>query len=62
MVNNMKICRIKSGLTQRDAAKMLGTSVQTYNRWEKNPSVIQVSSAKKIAKLYGVSLDHLFFE
>lgn len=60
MINNLKLCRIKSGFTQGKAADMLGTTVQTYNRWEKNPGIIQMTNAIKLAELYGVTLDYLF--
>lgn len=60
MVSNMKICRVKSGLTQKEAAELLGTTVQSYNRWENNPNGVRISEAIKIAKLFAVSLDYLF--
>lgn len=60
--NNLKEYRLKKGLTQYDAAKMLDitvTYVSLLERGERNPSFALL---KKLAELYGTTIDQLFFE
>ena len=47
-------------MTQADAARELGVSPQTYNAWEKNPSVISIKQFYKIAKLFDVEMQNIF--
>ena len=60
MVNNLKIFRIKSGLTQSDIAKLIGVSQQTYCDWESDPSKIKVRYAARLAEIFNQSLDEIF--
>lgn len=52
--------RKKSGLSQEVVAEKLSISRQTISRWETNESLPDINQAKKLAKLYNLSLDKLF--
>ncbi|MDO4924843.1 MAG: helix-turn-helix transcriptional regulator [Turicibacter sp.] len=60
MSNNLKVYRIKFNLTQKQLAKIIGVSTQTYVAWEANPGMIRNSHANKIADFFGVTLDDIF--
>lgn len=53
--------RTNAGLDQERAAKELGTSKNTIVNWEKGRSEPTISQARKLAKLYKISLDQLIF-
>ncbi len=58
----LKELRARKNWTQRETAKKLGVSEQTYNAWEKDISNIGVSKVNAVAKLFGVTLNDIFFE
>ena len=43
-------------------ADKLKIHVNTYQNWESEPDKISISNAKKIAEIFGVSLDEILFE
>lgn len=51
--------RKKSGLTQEDVAEKLGVSRQTISKWETDETLPDIRQAKKLAVLYGLTLDEL---
>lgn len=57
--NNLFQARKKSGLSQETVAENLGVSRQTVSKWETNETVPDIYQAKKMAKLYHLSLDEL---
>ena len=57
--NNLFQARKKVGLSQEIVAEKLGVSRQTISKWETDETVPDIYQAKKIAKLYNVSLDEL---
>jgi len=61
MAMTLKAARVNSGLTQVDAAKLLGISVDTLRSWEKSKTFPDVQNLKNIEKLYGVSYNDLNF-
>ena len=48
-------------ITQDDMAKCLEISKPTYVRWERNPSLIRIDSAYKIASIFGVDITDIIF-
>ena len=59
----IKEARKKARYSMEAAAGELGISRPTYAKLEKNPEIIEMGMARKIADLYGVSIDELnFFE
>ena len=54
--------RARKGWTQRETARKLGISEQTYNAWEKDISGVAVSKVNALAGLFGVKIGEIFFE
>ena len=48
--------RLKVKLLQRQVAKELGITQQTYSKMERNPNKIKVETLRKIAKAINVNL------
>lgn len=53
--------RKKARYTQQNVADHLGISRPTYARMEADPGSITVDDAKRLAKLFDVSLSDIFF-
>lgn len=51
--------RKKSGLSQENVAEKLGVSRQTISKWETDDTLPDIRQSKRIAVLYGVTLDEL---
>lgn len=58
----LKELRARYNLTQRQTAKLLGISMQTYNAWEQDFGKVKSINASKVAALFGVTVDEIFFE
>lgn len=57
--NNLFNARKKKGLSQEDVAEKLGVSRQTISKWETDETLPDIRQSKKLATLYGLSLDGL---
>lgn len=57
--NNLFQSRKRAGLSQETVAEKLGVSRQTISKWETEETVPDIYQAKKLAKLYNLSLDEL---
>ena len=57
--NNLFQARKKVGLSQETVAEKLGVSRQTISKWETDETVPDIYQAKKLAKLYNLTLDEL---
>lgn len=57
--NNLFQARKKVGLSQENVAEKLGVSRQTVSKWETDETVPDIYQAKKLAKLYNLTLDEL---
>ena len=57
--NNLFQARKKAGLSQETVAEKLGVSRQTISKWETDETVPDIYQAKRLAKLYNLSLDEL---
>ena len=57
--NSLFDARKKKGLSQEEVAEKLGVSRQTISKWETEETVPDIYQAKKLAKIYGLSLDKL---
>ena len=58
---SVKELRIRTNWTQERTAKNLGISTQTYNAWEQNFGMVKVQNASRVAALFGVSMESIFF-
>lgn len=59
---SLKELRARKQWTQRETAKKLGISEQTYNAWEKDISHVAISKVNALAKLFNVKIGQIFFE
>lgn len=57
--NSLYQARKKSGLSQEIVAEKLGVSRQTISKWETDDTVPDIYQAKKLSKIYNLSLDEL---
>lgn len=57
--NNLFNARKKSGLSQEEVAGKLGVSRQTISKWELDETLPDIRQSKRLANLYGLSLDDL---
>ncbi len=57
--DNLFKARRKKGLSQEDVAEKLGISRQTVSKWETGETLPDIRQAKRLAMLYGLSLDEL---
>ena len=57
--NSLYNSRKKKGLSQEEVEEKLGVSRQTISKWEIEETVPDIYQAKKLAKIYGLSLDEL---
>lgn len=51
--------RAKRRMTQKDIADFLGVSLRTVRYWTDGTCAMPVWAAKKLAKLWGTTLDYL---
>lgn len=57
---NLKIARIKAGLTQAEAADKVGISRQTLVGYESDPANITFKVFKRFANVYGCEMGFFF--
>lgn len=57
--NHLFNARKNKGLSQEAAAEKLGVSRQTISKWETDETLPDIRQAKRLAVLYGQSLDDL---
>ena len=56
---NLRICRIRKGLTQKDIAEILKVGSNTVSQWESGRREPSISNLKRIAEICECSLDEL---
>jgi transcriptional regulator with XRE-family HTH domain len=54
--------RKKKSLTQQQLGEMLNISAQAVSKWENDLAEPDIPTLKKLAELYGISLDRLVSE
>ncbi len=57
--NNLKIYRMKAGMTQEDIADKLGVSRQSVAKWERGESLPDIESCVALADTFGMTVDML---
>lgn len=57
----LKTARNKNNLTQEEAAKLIGISVDTLSNYERGKSYPDIPVLRKIEEVYGVSYNQLIF-
>ena len=53
--------RKQARYSQEAVAGELGISRPTYAKMEKNPDIVTIEDAKKLAQLFGVTVGDIFF-
>lgn len=61
MSRQLKALRQLKGLTQNDVAKLLGLSLHGYLNKENGKSQFTLNEAKKLADMFDVTVDDIFF-
>ncbi len=62
MQYTLKELRARKNWSQEETAKKIGISTQTYNSWESDFGKVKARNAIKVANLFGVKMDDIFFE
>lgn len=57
----LRAARVNAGLSQKEAASILGVSNKTLLNWEKGKSFPKQPMIEKLCELYGVSYDAIDF-
>ena len=57
----LKAARVNAGLTQTEAAKVIGIGVVTLIKWEKNPDRMPVYMQRQIADTYNLLPENIKF-
>lgn len=57
----LKAARVNVNLTQEEVAKKVGKTKNTIQNYENGKSVPDIEMGKRLASLYGVSVDDLIF-
>ncbi|WP_325200463.1 helix-turn-helix transcriptional regulator [Oscillibacter sp.] len=57
--SNLSDARKKKGLSQEAVAEKLGVSRQTISKWEMDETLPDIRQSKRLAVLYGLTLDEL---
>ena len=56
---SLAAARVNAGMTQEQAAKLLGVSKQTLNYWENGKTEPLYSAFKALCDLYGIDEDYV---
>lgn len=59
---SIKAARINAEVSLKRAAEHAGITIKTLSNYEASKTVPDVNVARKLASLYGISLDNIFFE
>ena len=57
----LKAARVNAGLTQSEVVLILGINKGTLINYEKYRTIPDISTAQKLASLYGLSVDDIIF-
>ena len=58
---SLAAARVNAKMTQTEAAKAMSVSKNTLVNWEKGTSKPSITQAKKLAAIYKIPLDYIFF-
>jgi DNA-binding XRE family transcriptional regulator len=58
---SLAAARVNAGLSQKESAKRMHTSVKTIQNHESGKTIPGWKTAERYASLYGIPLDYIFF-
>lgn len=58
---SLAAARVNAEMKQEEAAKIMGVDRSTIRRWEKGDKIPDYDETKKLAQIYGLPLDNIFF-
>lgn len=58
----LKAARVNAGLTQREAAQLIGVSLSTLKNWESSKTFPNQPQIDKICSVYGTTYDGIRFD
>lgn len=58
---SLAAARVNAEMKQEEAAKIMGVDRSTIRRWEKGNKIPDYDETKKLAQIYGLPLDNIFF-
>lgn len=58
-MNRFKEARMRSGIGQKTVADMLDVSIQSVSNWENDSRSPSKKNTRKLAEIYGVSMEYL---
>ena len=61
MAMTLKAARVNAGFVQAEAARRLNISKSTLANYEKYKTIPDMEMGKRIAELYGLSVDNIIF-
>lgn len=61
MAIHLKAARVNAGLTQKDVAERLEVNRNTISSYEAYKTIPDIETAKRIAALYGLTVDDIIF-
>jgi transcriptional regulator len=59
-MNNLASERVRIGMSQAQLSEVLGINPRTLGNWERGNSDIPSSKARKLAVIFGCTVDYLF--
>lgn len=62
MKHTIKELRARNNMTQEKLAELVGVSVQAVCAWEKDPKIMKLGTASKLAKILNVSLEDFLID
>ena len=57
--SNLKMYRVKAGMTQEEVAEKLGVSRQAVAKWERGESLPDIESCIELSSIFGITVDML---
>ena len=61
MAITLKAARVNKNLTQKQAAELLGVTVEVIGNWERGITFPKIPMIKKIEQLYGLPYSEIIF-
>ncbi len=61
MQRTLKEWRVHYGYSQEDLAKAINVRASTISGWERDPEIMQIKYANRIAKQFNITLNDIIF-